>query len=105
MRSVEINGSTIHFLPVVKGLVSEGDAVEKAINEENPDAIAISISKEELAALGNKEDYDKYEPSDIEEIYSVLLENVRRGQDPPALLREGAWTSALRRTSPWSRST
>ena len=28
-----MNGSTILFLPVVKGLVSEGEAVEKAINE------------------------------------------------------------------------
>ena len=68
MRSVEINGSTVRILPVVKGLVSEGDEVEKAINEEDPDAIAISISKEELTALGTKADYDKYEPSDIEGI-------------------------------------
>ena len=83
MRNVEINGSTIQFLPVVKGLVSEGDAVENAINLENPDAIAISISKEELAALGNKEDYDKYEPSDIEEIYSVLLETFGEVKIPP----------------------
>jgi len=43
MRNIEINGSTIQFLPVVKGLVSEGDAVEKAINEGDPDAIAVSI--------------------------------------------------------------
>ena len=83
MRNVEINGSTIQFLPVVKGLVSEGDAVENAIDHENPDAIAISISKEELAALGNKEDYDKYEPSDIEEIYSVLLETFGEVKIPP----------------------
>jgi hypothetical protein len=83
MRNVEINGSTIIFLPVVKGLVSEGDAVEKAIDEEGPDAIAISISKEELAALGTKEDYDKYEPSDIEEIYSVLLETFGKVEIPP----------------------
>ncbi len=83
MRSVEINGSTILFLPVVKGLVSEGDVVEKAISDEVPDAIAVSISKEELAALGNKEDYDKYEPSDIEEIYSVLLESFGDVKIPP----------------------
>ena len=83
MRSIEINGSTIQFLPVVKGLVSEGDAVEKAINEGYPDVIAVSISKEELAALGNKEDYDKYEPSDIEEIYSVLLETFGEVKIPP----------------------
>lgn len=83
MRSVEMNGSTILFLPVVKGLVSEGEAVEKAIDEEGPDAIAISISKEELAALGNKEDYDKYELSDIEEIYSILLEKFGEVKVPP----------------------
>ena len=83
MRNVEINGSTIQFLPVVKGLVSEGDVVENAIDLENPDAIAISISKEELSALGNKEDYDKYEPSDIEEIYSVLLKTFGEVKIPP----------------------
>lgn len=88
MTNVEINGSIIRFLAVVKGLVSEGEAVEKAINEDNPDAIAISISKEELAALGTKEDYEKYEPSDIEEIYSVLLETFGK-VDPTPLLREG----------------
>jgi hypothetical protein len=83
MRSVEINGSTVRIQPVVKGLVSEGDEVEKAINEENPDAIAISISKEELNALGTKADYDKYEPSDIEEIYAVLLEKFGEVKIPP----------------------
>jgi hypothetical protein len=83
MRNVEINGSTIQFLPVVKGLVSEGDAVERTIGEESPDAIAISISKEELAALAVKEDYDKYEPSDIEEIYAVLLESFGDVKIPP----------------------
>jgi hypothetical protein len=83
MRSVDVNGSTILFLPVVKGLVSEGDAVEKAIAEENPDAIAVSVSKEELAALSHKEDYDKYEPSDIEEIYGVLLETFGEVKIPP----------------------
>jgi hypothetical protein len=83
MRSVEINGSTILFQPVVKGLVSEGDAVEKAINEENPDVVAISISKEELGALGTKEDYDKYELSDIEEIYSILLNKFGEVKVPP----------------------
>ena len=83
MRNVEIKGSTILFLPVVKGLVSEGDAVEKAINEENPDAVVISVSKEELAALEHKDDYDKYEPSDIEEIYGVLLESFGEVKIPP----------------------
>ena len=83
MRSVEINGSTILFLPVVKGLVSEGDAVERTINEEDPDVIAVSISKEELVALGTKEDYDKYEPSDIEEIYAILLEKFGDVKIPP----------------------
>jgi hypothetical protein len=83
MRNVEINGTTILILPVIKGLVTEGETVEKAIREETPDAIAISISKEELAALGTKDDYDKYEPSDIEEIYAVLLEKFGEVKIPP----------------------
>lgn len=83
MRRIELNGSAIVILPVVKGLVSEGDAVRNAFEELRPEAIAISISKEELAGLHNKDQYDMYEPSDIEEIYKVLLETFGEVKLPP----------------------
>jgi hypothetical protein len=83
MRSVRIDSSTVNFLPVVKGLVSEEEAVTKAYQELKPDAIAVSISKEELAGLHNREDYDKYELSDLEIIYQAFLEQFGEVRCPP----------------------
>ena len=83
MRSVRIDSSSLTVLPVVKGLVSEGDTVAKAFEELTPDVIAVSISKEELTGLRNREDYDKYEPSDLEIIYQAFLERFGEVQIPP----------------------
>ena len=75
MPSVEVNGSTIHVLGVVKGLVAESKKVEEAISTLGPEAVGLSVSKEELAALKVKEDYSKYEMSTLEEVYSVYVES------------------------------
>ncbi|MFH0815439.1 MAG: hypothetical protein V1934_01285 [Methanobacteriota archaeon] len=44
-------GCEILFLPVIRGLVSEGENVERHAREFVPDAVALSISPEELKAL------------------------------------------------------
>jgi hypothetical protein len=75
MPSVEVNGSTIHVLGVVKGLVAESKKVEEAFSTLGPEAVGLSVSKEELAALKVKEDYSKYEMSTLEEVYSVYVES------------------------------
>ena len=75
MLSVEVNGSTIHVLGVVKGLVAESKKVEEAFSTLNPEAVGLSVSKEELAALKIKEDYSKYEMSTLEEVYSIYVES------------------------------
>ena len=88
MRTIELGTSRIAVLPVVKGLVSEAEEVSKAFSEVRPEAIAVSISREELTGLKNREDYDKYEPSDLEIIYQAFLE--RWGEvriPPPAFVR------------------
>lgn len=88
MRTIELGTSRIAVLPVVKGLVSEADEVSNAFSEVRPEAIAVSISREELEALRNREDYDRYEPSDLEIIYQAFLE--RWGEvriPPPAFVR------------------
>ena len=41
----------ILLLPVIRGLVSEGEQVERFAKELAPDAVALSISTEELKAL------------------------------------------------------
>ncbi len=74
MRSVEVNSSRIYVLGVVKGLVSEEKKVESAIERVSPDAIGLSISKEQLAALRSRESWGEYELSPLESAYKTLME-------------------------------
>ncbi len=83
MINVEMNGSIVSILPVVKGLVSEEETVASAFAEAHPDAVAVSISKEELQGLGRKEDYDKYEPSSLEVAYAENLSTFGKVVIPP----------------------
>jgi hypothetical protein len=64
-------------------LVSEAEAVTKAYEEIRPDIVAVSISHEELQGLRKTEDYDKYEPSDLEIIYQAFLERFGEVRIPP----------------------
>jgi hypothetical protein len=83
MRSVDLNGSVISILPVVRGLISEEESVANAFREIGPDAVAVSISKEELEGLRRKEDYDKYEPSSLEIAYAENLAIFGKVEIPP----------------------
>jgi len=83
MRSVDLNGATIRILPVVKGLVSEEEVVTEAMRSFSPDAVGISISKEDLAGLRRKEDYDRYEPSVLEVAYGNCLAAFGKVRIPP----------------------
>jgi hypothetical protein len=73
MIRARADGAEIAILPAVKGLVSEGDAVAAAIREHMPDAVGISVSKEELEALRDKSIYGDYEMSSLEEAYAENL--------------------------------
>jgi hypothetical protein len=83
MKSIRIDSASLALLPVVKGLASEEDAVMGAFEAIAPDVIAVSISREELIALRVREDYDKYEPSDLEIIYQAFLEKFGEMRLPP----------------------
>lgn len=83
MQRIELNGCKIDILPVVKGLVSEGEKVRRAIESTNPDLVGISISKEELEGLGRKEDYQLYEMSYLEQVYQAHLEGFGPVKLPP----------------------
>ena len=73
MQKIDLNGAELFLLPIVKGLVTDSEKVRKAYEEVGPDAMAISISKEELTALHNKAEYENYEMSAMEEAYRDLL--------------------------------
>jgi hypothetical protein len=83
MRGVRIGASAITFLPVVKGLVSEAAAVSAAYEEVRPEVIALSVSREDLQGLRRPEDYELYEPSDLEIIYQAILERFGEVRLPP----------------------
>ncbi len=82
MQEIEVNGSLVRVLPVIKGLVSEGEKVHGAIAEHRPAAVAISISKEELEGLRTYEG-EEIELSELEEAYKVGLEEFGEVQLPP----------------------
>jgi hypothetical protein len=88
MPSVRINGAEVLVIGVLKGLVKEEDKVAKAFSDYKPDAIAISASKEELAALRVKETHSDYELSALEEIYKVYMDHFGEVSLPtPAYLK------------------
>lgn len=74
MRSVEIDGSRIHVLGVVKGLVREERTVAEAVASISPDVIGISMSKEQLEALRSRDQWGEYELSPLEAAYKKLME-------------------------------
>src|SRR2546422_10749556 len=51
MDVVALGGCRVHVMPVVRGLVSESEAVRAAFSEARPDAVALSIGREEIEAL------------------------------------------------------
>jgi hypothetical protein len=88
MPSVRINGAEVVVIGVLKGLVKDEEKVAKAFADCLPDAIGISTSKEELAALRVKETHSDYELSTLEQIYKVYMEHFGEVRLPtPAYLK------------------
>ncbi|MHC1679685.1 MAG: hypothetical protein AB9860_00320 [Methanomassiliicoccales archaeon] len=87
MHEIELNGSQIFVLPVIKGLVSEGEKVRNAISEIKPQAVGISISKEELEGLRSYQG-EEIELSDQEEAYKAGLLEFGEVQLPPPCYME-----------------
>lgn len=83
MEVVEIAGSRIIVLPVIRGLVSEKSKVEIAFNKWKPSSVALSISKEEVDTLkkirGKEAPLETFE----EEFYVSRLEKFGEVRKPP----------------------
>jgi len=73
-NTITVNGSSIYFVDVVRGLKSEATRVKSAIEEVKPDVIAMSVSREEIDGLRDyiKEPYE-VEMSRYEELYAKNL--------------------------------
>lgn len=82
MQEIELNGSQVFVLPVIKGPISDGEKVRTAIMDIRPDAVGISISKEELEGLRAYQG-EEIELSDLEEAYKAGLSEFGEVQLPP----------------------
>ena len=82
MQRIELNGSKVYVLPVIKGLVSEGEKVRAAILETRPEAVGVSISREELEGLRSYQG-EEIGLSALEEAYKAGLEEFGEVQLPP----------------------
>ena len=68
-KALIIGGSTVHMLPVIRGLTSEISTVKDAFDMVKPDAVAISLSREEVDGLRSLPTDFEPELSRYDEIY------------------------------------
>lgn len=82
-ETLQVNGCTVRLLGVIKGLKSEAATVQRAFEDFRPDKVAVSLSKEELAALDDIP--EDFEPllSRYEEIYAEGLSRFGEVSAPP----------------------
>lgn len=83
-----MDGSRIFVLPVIRGLVSEAEEVERTIEETKPDALGICISKEELRTLGTLGNQEAEPSSAHEEAYMEGLQKFGDVRKPPPCYSE-----------------
>lgn len=88
MDPVGRGGSRIFVLPVIRGLVSEAEEVERAIDKTKPDALGICISKEELRTLGTLGGQEAEPSSTHEEAYIKGLQKFGDVRKPPPCYSE-----------------
>ncbi len=85
MKAIRLNGCKIYMIGVIKGLVEEEEKVRKVYLEMMPDAVAISISVDELKGLEDflKQRYDVPLSNYEEEIYVRELKKYSEVKKPP----------------------
>jgi hypothetical protein len=83
MESVQIGESRVAYLPVIRGLLAEGERVRRAIDEVQPEAVALTVGREDLDGLlaynGETVDPSNWE----EELYVAGLQQWGEIRKPP----------------------
>ena len=67
-----VDGTTLHMLASVKGLVTEGDTVREAFAAAEPAAVALGVSPGEVEGL-REWDGEPYDLSGWDELYGLAL--------------------------------
>ncbi len=83
LEVLEVHGSRLHLLPVVRGLTSEAAAVRQAFQSSEPDAVALSISPEEMEGLRAQPEVDMPPANFEEELYVRELSRFGEVRKPP----------------------
>ncbi len=83
MEEVRLGEATVAILPVVRGLPSDGERAVEALRSWHPDAVALSVSPEEVDALRTYHG-GNLEPDNTEdEVYVAGLSTWEEPQMPP----------------------
>jgi len=83
MDVVALGGCRVHLMPVVRGLVSESERVRSAFSDVRPEAVALSIGREELEAL-KAHSGENVPPDNLEEeVYVRGLSRFGEVRKPP----------------------
>lgn len=88
MDEVRIGGSSVHLLPVVRGLPSEGETVRRAIESTRPVVVALSIGPEELQTLRTYDGKPLGPENFEEEVYVAGLSAWETPVKPPPCFSE-----------------
>lgn len=83
LEVLEVLESRLHLLPVVRGLTSEAATVRQAFQSSDPDAVALSISPEEMEGLRAQPDVDMPPANFEEELYVRELSRFGEVRKPP----------------------
>ncbi len=85
MKAIHLNDCEIYMTGVIKGLVDEEEKVRKVYHEMMPDAVAVSISVDELKGLKDflEQRYDVPLSNYEEEIYVRELKKYGEVRKPP----------------------
>src|SRR6266511_3478982 len=90
MDVVALGGCRVHLMPVVRGLVSEAGRVRAAFSEVGPEAVALSISREELEGLRAFKGGNAQPDNPEEEVYVNGLGRYGEVRKPPPCFVEAA---------------
>jgi len=94
MERVELSGSNVHFLGVVRGPLSEGERVSKAVHEIHPGAVAVSLGLELLQGLEAWDGTPGEPASPEEEVYAEGMARFGAVQKPPPCFVEALRAAA-----------
>ncbi len=83
MDAVDVKGCRLHLMAVVRGLASEAGDVRAAVEAVAPEAIALSVSREEIEGLRTHDGSDVPPENADEEVYVRGLSRFGEVRKPP----------------------